>query len=569
MGSAAAAVVPIEISSDEEDDVKMPAADAAGKRKSPEGALDWAEKMLAEDDFGAAGDELVDPAEVQELLESLMDAAGIMMDDMETAAVGDKNAVRDAADAHGDNDEDDDDCVILDGDPDKPVAVAKEEGPRRDAAEDELQIVAEKGELACRDFPHPRHLCATLLFSTSSHASHCNMCHCYVCDSPAPCAFWGNGTARTDHCHATDKDAKWKKLRQSSKNKSQPSPKQRSIQNFCNSSATGPSSRSSANVNSSIGRFPVSTVLGQNQFVRPSFAGPWNMMQGISQLRAPSPMPRATIPSCGSKSAPVTPPVYTSTNANHLRPSVPCHAPMQPPRAHAFQTAQVPPGGRVNAGTFQSNRPHLRSTGLIGSQGDRYRPSYPQPAPNMVVGTGVPLSRYTSVAPKGTQRQQVPLADARLKDKEALASLAHALGVADYCTNQPLGQQSASTPQSLQSSQLLAQAKAGQGVQVKKSYVAATSQMRPSSGHNLSNHASVAATSQMRPFSGHNLSNHASVAATSQMRPFSGHNLLNHASGSNVLSSGSVQIQQPLCQLNSHSSLTPSGTAPSTLLDGK
>ncbi|CAL4920693.1 unnamed protein product [Urochloa decumbens] len=545
MGSAAAAVVPVEISSDEEDDVKMPAADSVGKRKSPEGALDWAEKMLAEDDFGAAGDELVDPAEVQELLESLMDAAGIMVDDKETAA-GDKDAVRDA---HGDNDEDDDDCVILDGDPDKPVAVAKEEGPRRDAAEDELQIVAEKGELACRDFPHPRHLCATLLFSTSSHASHCSMCHCYVCDSPAPCAFWGNGTARTDHCHATDKDTKWKKLRHSSKNKSQPSPKRRSIQNFCNSSATGQPSRSSANVNSSIGRFPISTVLGQNQFVRPSFAAPCNMMQGISQLRAPFPMPRATIPSCGSKSAPVTPPVYTSSNVNHLRPSVPCHVPMQPPRAHAFQTAQVPPGGRVNAGTFQSNRPHLRSAGLLGSQGDRYRPSYPQPAPNMVVGTGVPLSRYATVAPKGTQRQQVPLADARLKDKEALASLAHALGVADYYTNQPLGQQSASTPQSLQSSQLLAQAKAGQGVQVKKSYVAATSQMRPSSGHNLSNHASV--------------------AATSQMRPFSGHNLLNHASGSNVLSSGSVQIQQPLCQLNSHSSLTLSGTAPSTLLDGK
>ncbi|CAN6308088.1 unnamed protein product [Urochloa humidicola] len=514
MGSVAAEVVPVEISSDEEDDVKMPNAAAAGKRKFPESALDWAEKMLAEDDFGVGGEDMVDPAEVQELLESLMDAMG----DTESAA-GDKNAV---PDAHGD----DDDCIILDGDPDKPVAVVKEEGSRRDATEDELQIVAEKGELACRDFPHPRHLCATLLFSTSSHASHCSMCHCYVCDSPAPCAFWGNGTTRTDHCHATDKDAKWKKLRQSSKNKNQPLPKRRSIP-----SAMGPSSQSSANVNGSTGGYPLSTVQGQNHLVRPAYLDQWNTMQGISQMTATSPMSRVTIASRGSKSARVATPDYTPSNANHLRPSVPLNVSMQPARAHAFQTTQVPPGGRVSAGTSQTNRPQLRSGAPIGSQGYQYRPaSYPQPAPNMVDGTGVPLSRYTSVATMGTQCPQVPLADGRLKEKEALASLALELGVPDYYTNQPQGQQTASTSQSLQSSQLLAQAKAGQRIQVKKnSYAAATSQMRPSSGHNLSN----------------------------------------QASGSTVLSSGSVQIQQPLCQLNSQSSLTLCGTAPSTLLDGK
>ena len=141
MGSAAAAAVavPIEISSDEEDEVMVPAA-AAGKRKSPEGALDWAEKMLAEEDFGALGEDLVDSAAMQEFLDSLIDATGIVVADKESV-VDDKNTVRDAC---GDVD---DDCVILDGDPDKPVAVAKEEGPRRDAAEDELQIVAEKGEV--------------------------------------------------------------------------------------------------------------------------------------------------------------------------------------------------------------------------------------------------------------------------------------------------------------------------------------------------------------------------------------------------------------------------------------
>jgi len=145
----------------------------------------------------------------------------------------------------------------------------------------------------------------------------------------------------------------------------------------------------------------------------------------------------------------------------------------------------------------------------------------------MVVGTGVPLSRYTSVATQGTRYQQVPLADARLKEKEAIASLAREMGVPDYNSDQPLGQQSVSTPQSLHPNLLLAQAaqgKASQWAQVNKRYVGATSQMRPSSGHNLSN----------------------------------------HATGSTVLPSGSVPVQQPLCQLNSQSSGNPSN-----LLDPK
>ena len=250
-------------------------------------------------------------------------------------------------------------------------------------------------------------------------------CHCYVCDSPAPCTFWGKGTAHTDHCHATDKDAKWKKLRQSSKNKSQPLPKRRSTQNLSHSTATGLSLQSSVNVNSSTGRLSVSTILAQNQRVDPCIMSPRkmmkdiarikkrNMMQGVSLLRASSPMPRATISSCRSKTAPVAPAVFAPSNANTSQPSVPSYVPMQP--AQAFQRAQVPPGGRVSAGTSQSYNPQ-HSGAPIGSQEHRYRPpSYTQVAPNMVVGTGVPLSGYTSVATQGTRYQQVPLADARLK----------------------------------------------------------------------------------------------------------------------------------------------------------
>ncbi|KAJ1298852.1 hypothetical protein BS78_01G485600 [Paspalum vaginatum] len=465
---------------------------------------------------------------------------------------GGKNTVPDACGG-----DDDDDCIILDGDPHKPAAIAKDEGIRRDAAEDELQIVAEKGELACRDFPHPRHLCATLPFSTTSHATHCSMCHCYVCDSPAPCAFWGKGTAHTDHCHATDKNARWKKLRQSSKNKSQPTPKRRTVQNFYQPSAAEPFSQRSANVNGSTGRFPVSITVSQNQQVDPSIMDPRNIVgQCISLLRASSPMPRTTIPSLGAKSARAVPPVSTPSNGNHSQLPVPNYGLMQPAQPHAFQTAQVPPGGLVSTGTFQNYHPQLRPSAPIGSQGQQYRPpSYPHIAPNTVVGTGVPLSRCTSVvaqgtqsgvplsqctsvAVQGTQYPHIPSEDTVLK--EALANLARDLGVSDYNTDQQIGQQSASTLHSPNPRQTLAQAaqaKAGQWVQIKK------------------NNQTLAQATQAKAGQWVQIKkNH--VTATSS----SVHNSSNNASMDTVLSSGSVQIQQPL-PANPQNSLTPSETA--------
>nr|XP_040260366.1 28 kDa ribonucleoprotein, chloroplastic-like isoform X1 [Aegilops tauschii subsp. strangulata]XP_040260367.1 28 kDa ribonucleoprotein, chloroplastic-like isoform X1 [Aegilops tauschii subsp. strangulata] len=59
-------------------------------------------------------------------------------------------------------------------------------------------------------------------FSTTSHAKHCSMCYCFVCDAPAPCKYWGKGLLNDDHCHATDKETKWKVLRQTFKCKSVP-----------------------------------------------------------------------------------------------------------------------------------------------------------------------------------------------------------------------------------------------------------------------------------------------------------------------------------------------------------
>ncbi|XAR58685.1 hypothetical protein NMG60_11014173 [Bertholletia excelsa] len=99
----------------------------------------------------------------------------------------------------------DDDCVVLDGDPDKPAVIENDSA----GESDDLLVVGERGQIACRDFPHARHTCASFLFDSTPHESHCHQCHCYVCDSLAPCTRWGNGTSRVDHCHATDKDEFW------------------------------------------------------------------------------------------------------------------------------------------------------------------------------------------------------------------------------------------------------------------------------------------------------------------------------------------------------------------------
>ncbi|KAE9463746.1 hypothetical protein C3L33_04285, partial [Rhododendron williamsianum] len=148
----------------------------------------------------------------------------------------------------------DDDCVVLDGDPEKVDVV---EG-NATGESDDLLVVGVKGQLkfqgagrakpelrlflydvfifrarlssginaasfasyskiACRDYPHSRHLCANFPFTSSPHDRHCHQCHCYVCDSHAPCVHWGNGTSSIDHCHANDKDEFWISQRQYSK----------------------------------------------------------------------------------------------------------------------------------------------------------------------------------------------------------------------------------------------------------------------------------------------------------------------------------------------------------------
>ncbi|KAH0690059.1 hypothetical protein MTR67_014226 [Solanum verrucosum] len=108
--------------------------------------------------------------------------------------------------------EEKEECFILDFDPYESVDISKLSVSQNLDASD-LSVLAEKGEVACRDFPHPRHDCAKHPFEKTPHQDHCEMCYCYVCDVAAPCKSW---TGNSAHCHAMNNEA-WKALRNAPK----------------------------------------------------------------------------------------------------------------------------------------------------------------------------------------------------------------------------------------------------------------------------------------------------------------------------------------------------------------
>ncbi|XP_059304437.1 RPM1 interacting protein 13-like [Lycium ferocissimum] len=104
--------------------------------------------------------------------------------------------------------EEKEECFILDFDPYDSVDISKLSFCENDDAPD-ISVVSEKGQVACRDFPHPRHACAKYPFEKTAHQTHCEMCYCFVCDVAAPCTSWTGASA---HCHAMNNEA-WKTLR--------------------------------------------------------------------------------------------------------------------------------------------------------------------------------------------------------------------------------------------------------------------------------------------------------------------------------------------------------------------
>ncbi|XP_058781411.1 RPM1 interacting protein 13-like [Vicia villosa] len=105
--------------------------------------------------------------------------------------------------------EETEECFILDFDPFESIDLSKLslENKKNDDDTSDISIVAEKGEVACRDYPHARHLCVKFPFTTTPHESSCEKCYCYVCDSVAPCKYWTRSSDKSDsppHCDANN-----------------------------------------------------------------------------------------------------------------------------------------------------------------------------------------------------------------------------------------------------------------------------------------------------------------------------------------------------------------------------
>ncbi|OWM81963.1 uncharacterized protein LOC116208858 [Punica granatum] len=94
------------------------------------------------------------------------------------------------------------DCFILDSDPFDTIDLCKislESSEELDRTG--IAVLAEKGQVACRDYPHPRHLCQKFPFATTAHQSYCEQCYCCICDMAEPCESWT--LPKSGHCHAT------------------------------------------------------------------------------------------------------------------------------------------------------------------------------------------------------------------------------------------------------------------------------------------------------------------------------------------------------------------------------
>ncbi|KAI8029337.1 hypothetical protein LOK49_LG01G01817 [Camellia lanceoleosa] len=104
------------------------------------------------------------------------------------------------------------DCFILDFDPDDCFDLSKLSMSKDLYQNPDLSVLAEKGQVACRDYAHSRHLCFKNPFEKTPHESYCELCYCFVCDKAAPCKYW----SEHGHCHAIDNEA-WRLTRKATR----------------------------------------------------------------------------------------------------------------------------------------------------------------------------------------------------------------------------------------------------------------------------------------------------------------------------------------------------------------
>ncbi|KAF5780184.1 hypothetical protein HanXRQr2_Chr11g0469091 [Helianthus annuus] len=108
--------------------------------------------------------------------------------------------------------DDKEDCFILDFNPEEDDLDLSgiEKGCLNNVqVSPDVFLVAEKGQVACRDYPHSRHVCVKHPFEKISHESYCKLCYCFVCDVAARCKLWFGVSG---HCPAIDNEG-WKVAR--------------------------------------------------------------------------------------------------------------------------------------------------------------------------------------------------------------------------------------------------------------------------------------------------------------------------------------------------------------------
>ncbi|CAJ1968258.1 unnamed protein product [Sphenostylis stenocarpa] len=240
--------------------------------------------------------------------------------------------------------------------------------------------------IACRDYPHPRHLCAKFPFSSTPHEKHCSQCHCYVCDSPAPCLKWGTGGLSLDHCHASDKTELWKTQRKNFKlGLSSPLP---ASTNFGTSLRPGHLQRNEFLPPGVINLSPNSVL--PNQASRSTAMCAISSFNSVPQTQAspptishfaPTPLPNFSVLNQVSRST-NTPIMSPATNitmpngANHGRLLVRSRfQPPSVPRSLLGVSCHTIQKGRGNGGSSlksQFLRPHMVSRG-VGSAGNILR----------------------------------------------------------------------------------------------------------------------------------------------------------------------------------------------------
>ncbi|KAL6883805.1 hypothetical protein ACP4OV_011219 [Aristida adscensionis] len=443
----APAVGVVDISSDEED---RPAGDSV-----PLDLLGWASELFGEDDDL---DDLMIMSDLSSPPPALQKRAKpddlVIMNELSSPPVLQKKSKLD--DGHN---VDDDDCVVLDGDPDKAVTVAEEEGSAGDSSSDELQIVAEKGPLACRDFPHSRHSCSNFPFSTTSHEKYCNMCHCFVCDTPAPCNYWCNGTPVIDHCHATDKEGKWKTLRQAFKGKSLPASGPDKLQNVMCTTVT--SLRQQTQAMQCQVAVPQSLLSSASNMDNPSRENQSALLNEMSQNQQRHHSVRLSLSVSGTVGTPragglsnahialnnnsraifkrsgaLSPGLKTARPSRFGSVAAPDNSLLHPTLAHVSRPTQVARRTNVFAGAAQNNPPQRSFSAPIAFQAQQGQPAaFRQVASNGINVIGPQLSRCTSLTTERTQCLQEPVIDVSTQSwEDILASVASDLGVPDYNT---------------------------------------------------------------------------------------------------------------------------------------